>query len=333
MGWGRLILKYVMAGSIVRVDTHPKNFFSIAESVSEQLLLGGKNVGEHKIRKVCIVGAGNMGHQIALSATLAGFEVKCTDVNEEVLKKAEQFVTTYLPDRVAKGKLTQVQVDVARANLSFTNDLSEATCDADLVIEAIIERLEIKRMLFAELDSLCPPHTILATNSSYIVSSKIVDVTKRPEKVCNLHFFNPALVMKLVEVVKGPHTSEETAQTLMNFCVSLGKTPVLLKQEIYGFLVNRMLAAIKNESIYLLDMGIAGHEEIDTAVTLALGYPMGPFRLMDLTGIDLTYIAGLERFQETGDPIHRPSPTIAAKFVKKEWGRKTGKGFYDYPEK
>ncbi|WP_459930269.1 3-hydroxyacyl-CoA dehydrogenase family protein [Desulfosporosinus burensis] len=297
----------------------------------EELLLGGMNVGAHLIRKICIVGAGNMGHQIALSAALAGFEVKCTDVNEEVLKKAEQFVTTYLQERVAKGKLKQDQVDAARANLSFTKDLSKAAGEADLVIEAIIERLEIKRKLFAELDSLCPPHTILATNSSYIVSSKIADVTDRPEKVCNLHFFNPALVMKLVEVVKGPHTSEETAQTLMDFCVSLGKTPVLLKQEIYGFLVNRMLAAIKNESIYLLDMGIAGHEEIDTAVTLALGHPMGPFRLMDLTGIDLTYIIGLERFQETGDPIYRPSPTIAEKFVKKEWGRKTGKGFYEYP--
>lgn len=290
-------------------------------------------MGEHNIRNICIVGAGNMGHQIALGAALAGFKVKCTDMNEEVLLKAEQFVTTYLPERVAKGKLTQAQVDAARANITFTKDLSEAASDADLVIEAIIERLEIKRTLFAELDRLCPPHTILATNSSYIVSSKIVDVTDRPEKVCNLHFFNPALVMKLVEVVQGPHTSVETTQRLMDFCVSMGKIPVLLKQEIYGFLVNRMLAAIKNESIYLLDMGIAGYEEIDTAVTLALGYPMGPFRLMDLTGIDLTYLIGLERFQETGDPIYRPSPSITEKYVKKEWGRKTGKGFYDYPPK
>lgn len=284
----------------------------------------------HKIQKICIVGAGNMGHQIALSAALAGFEVKCTDVNEEVLQKAEQFVTTYLPERVAKGKLSQAQADAAGANLAFTKNLAEAACDADLVIEAVIERLEIKRKLFADLDRLCPPHTILATNSSYIISSKIADVTERPGKVCNLHFFNPALVMKLVEVVKGPHTAEETVQALMDVCVSMGKTPVLLKKEIYGFLVNRMLTAIKNEAIYLVDMGIASPEEIDTAVTLALGHPMGPFRLMDLTGIDLTYIVGLERFQETGDPAFRPSPTITEKFIKKEWGRKTGKGFYEY---
>lgn len=285
------------------------------------------------INKICIVGAGNMGHQIALSAALAGFKVKCTDVNKEVLQKAEQFATTYLPERVAKGKLRQVEADAARANLTFTTDLTEAASDADLVIEAVLEQLEVKRQLFAQLDRLCPPHTILTTNSSYIVSSKIVDVTSRPEKVCNMHFFNPALVMKLVEVVKGPHTSEETARILMEVCVSMGKTPVLLQKDIYGFLVNRMLSAIKNEAIYLLDMGIAGHEDIDRAVTLALGHPMGPFRLMDLTGIDLTYYVGMERFQETGDLAYRPSPTIVEKFVKKEWGRKTGKGFYDYTEK
>lgn len=290
-------------------------------------------MGLNEINNICIVGAGNMGHQIALCAALAGFKVRCTDVNEEVLQKAEQFVTTYLPQRLAKGKLKQEQADAARANLSFTADLAEAAREADLVIEAAVEKLDVKRQLFAELDRLCPPHTILATNSSYIVSSKIVDVTSRPAKVCNMHFFNPALVMKLVEVVKGPHTSEETTGLLMKACVRMGKTPVLLKQEIYGFLVNRMLAAIKNESIYLLDMGIAGYEDIDKAVTLALGHPMGPFRLMDLTGIDLTYYVGMERYQETGNPAYRPSPVIVEKFIKKEWGRKTGKGFYHYPEK
>lgn len=290
-------------------------------------------MGGHVIENLCIVGAGNMGHQIAVCSALAGYKVKCTDVNEEVLQKAEQFVLTYLPERVAKGKLKQAEADAAIANLMFTTDLAEAAGDSDLVIEAVLEKLELKRQLFAQLDHLCPPRTILASNSSYIVSSKFFDVTSRPEKVCNMHFFNPALVMKLVEVVKGPHTSAETTSTLMEVSVRMGKTPVLLQQEIYGFLVNRMLAAIKNEAIYLLDIGIAGHEEIDQAVTLALGYPMGPFRLMDLTGIDLTYYAGLERYQETGDPAYRPSPTIVEKFIKKEWGRKTGKGFYDYPEK
>jgi 3-hydroxybutyryl-CoA dehydrogenase len=282
------------------------------------------------VKSICVVGAGNMGHQIALCAAIAGFKVTCTDINQEVLQKAEKFADTYLLERVAKGKLSEDDARAARARLSFTGDLTEAAKDADLVIEAVLEKLDLKRQIFAQLDKICPAHTILATNSSYIVSSKIADVTGRPEKVCNMHFFNPALVMKLVEVVKGPHVSDETAQTVMEVCRKMGKTPVLLKKEIYGFLVNRIVSAIKNEALYLYDMGIASYEDIDTAVVLALGHPMGPFRLLDLTGIDLTYYISMERYQETGDPRYKPSPIIVEKFLKKEWGRKTGKGFYDY---
>ncbi|MHB8156940.1 MAG: 3-hydroxyacyl-CoA dehydrogenase family protein [Desulfocucumaceae bacterium] len=282
------------------------------------------------INTICIVGAGNMGQQIALSGALAGYKVICTDINKEILQKAENFADTYLPERVAKGKLSKEDAGAARARLSFTGDLDVAAKGADLVIEAALEKLDLKRNLFAQLDKICPPHTILATNSSYIVSSKIADVTGRPEKVCNMHFFNPALVMKLVEVVKGPHVAEETVNAVMEVCKKMGKIPVLLQKEIYGFLVNRIVAATKNEALYLYDMGIASCEDIDTAVVHALGHPMGPFRLLDLTGIDLTYYIGTERYQETGDPKYKPSPIIVEKFVKKEWGRKTGKGFYDY---
>jgi len=199
-----------------------------------------------------------------------------------------------------------------------------------LVIEAVIEKLDLKRKIFADLDRICPEHAILATNSSYIVSSKIAGVTKRPEKVCNMHFFNPALVMKLVEVVKGPHVSDETVEAVVDVCKKMGKIPVVLQKEIYGFLVNRIVSAIKNEALYIYDMGVATPEDIDTAVVHALGHPMGPFRLLDLTGIDLTYYISMERYQETGDPKYKPSPIIVEKFIKKEWGRKTGKGFYDY---
>lgn len=283
-----------------------------------------------EIKNICVVGAGNMGHQIALSAALAGFKVTCIDINAEILKKAENFADTYLPERVAKGKLADEEARAARARLTFTGDLKEAARGADLVIEAAIEKLEVKRRLFADLDQICPPHAILATNSSYIVSSKIADVTGRPDKVCNMHFFNPALVMKLVEVVKGAHVSEETAETVMEVCKQMGKIPVLLHKEIYGFLVNRILQAIRTEALYIQDMGVATPEDIDTAVVHALGHPMGPFRLLDLTGIDLSYYVSMERYQETGDPRYKPSPIIVEKFVKKEWGRKTGKGFYDY---
>lgn len=285
------------------------------------------------INKICVVGAGNMGHQIALCCAVAGYQVKCTDINDEILKKAENFADTYLPQRVAKGKMTEEVAKQARANISFTNDMTEAAKDADVVIEAVIENLDLKLKLFAQLDEICPPHTILATNSSFIVSSKIAPATKRPDKVCNMHFFNPAMVMKLVEVVNGPHTSEETAQKIFDLAKDIGKIPVMLKKEIYGFLVNRIVQAINREAMYIYDMGVASYQDIDTAVVNALGHPMGPFRMMDLTGIDLAYYIGMERYQESGDPAAKPSPIVVEKFIKKEWGQKTGKGFYDYTKK
>lgn len=282
------------------------------------------------IKKICVIGAGNMGHQIALCAALAGYQVVCTDISQAMLNKAEDFARNYLPERVGKGKLTQDQADRALVKLRFTQNLEDAAGDADFVIEAAIEKIEIKRKLFADLDRITPPHAILATNSSFIVSSKVASATQRPAKVCNMHFFNPALVMKLVEVVQGPHTSLETAQITMDLCTKLDKSGVWLKKEIYGFLVNRILAAISYEALFLADVGIASPEEIDYAVTNALGHPMGPFRLLDFTGIDLTYHISLEHYQETRDPKDKPSPLIVEKFAKGEWGRKTKQGFYSY---
>lgn len=282
------------------------------------------------VKKICVIGAGNMGHQIALSAALAGYQVTCTDISQDMLNKAENFARTYLPERVAKGKMSQEQADQVAANLRFTMSLKEAAGNADFVIEAAIEKIEIKWKLYADLDKIAPPHAILATNSSYIVSSKIADATSRPDKVCNMHFFNPVLVMKLVEVVQGPHTSEETAQITMDLCEKMGKIGILLKKEIYGFVVNRILTAIFKESLYLADRGIATPEEIDLAVTNALGHPMGPFRLLDLVGIDLKYLGDIEHYKETGDPYDQPSPLIVEKFAKGEWGVKSKKGFYNY---
>jgi 3-hydroxybutyryl-CoA dehydrogenase len=277
-----------------------------------------------------VVGAGNMGHQIALCAAISGFEVKCTDTNPNILSKAILFVENYLNERVAKGKLTAEAASQAKENISFVSNIEDAVFDVDLVIEAIIEKLEIKRTLFSQLDKLCPPHTILATNSSYIVSSKIADATNRPEKVCNMHFFNPALVMKLVEVVKGPHVSDETVSAVMDAAKKMNKTPVVLHKEIYGFLVNRLLQATRKEALKLLDMGVASFEDIDTAAMNGLGYPMGPFQLLDLTGIDLAYHVGMEKYEESGDDSDLPSPTVVDKYNKGEFGKKVGKGFYDY---
>jgi 3-hydroxybutyryl-CoA dehydrogenase len=283
-----------------------------------------------EIKKIVVVGAGNMGHQIALCAALSGFQVKCTDSNADILNKAIQFAENYLNERVSKGKLTEEAAKQARENIAFVATIEDAVADADLVIEAIIEKLAIKRKLFAQLDKLCPSHTILATNSSYIVSSKIADATSRTDKVCNMHFFNPALVMKLVEVVKGPHVSDETVEVVMNVANRMSKTPVLLHKEIYGFLVNRFLQATRQEALKLFDMGIASYEDIDIAVKNGLGYPMGPFQLLDLTGVDLAYHTAMEKYSESGEAADRPSPTIVEKFTKGEWGKKVGKGFYKY---
>lgn len=284
------------------------------------------------IKNICVVGAGNMGHQIALVCALAGYKTTCTDISLEQLEKARTFVDDYLPGRVAKGRLSQEQVDQAQGNLEFNSSLEQSVGDADYVIEAAVEIIEVKRKLFADLDKLSPQHAILATNSSYLVSSLVADYTDRPEKVCNMHFFNPALVMKCVEVVKGPHTAEETVELTMELARRLNKTPVLLHKEMYGFLVNRILRRINEEALFLLDTGVASAEDIDSAVVNALGHPMGPFRLMDLTGIDLAYHARMGQYRDTMDPQTMPSPTIVEKFVRGEWGKKVGQGFYKYED-
>jgi len=287
------------------------------------------------VKNVCVVGAGNMGHQISLLCAIYGYKTKCSDVVPEILKKADNFVNTYLPGRVEKGKMTKEQAEAARKNISFTSDMKEAAKDADFVIEAATEVLDLKRKIFADLDKIAPPHAILATNSSYIVSSRIADATKRPDKVLNMHFFNPALVMKLMEVVKGPHVSDETANITMELSKKLEKVPVFIKKEVDGFLLNRIFRVITREALWMLEMGVASMEDIDNACVYGAGHPMGPFRLMDLTGVDLTYIASMENFRKTGDMADLPSPSVVEHYVKGEYGQKVGKGWYDYkkPEK
>lgn len=284
------------------------------------------------VRKICVVGAGNMGHQIALQAAVSGFTVSCTDISPATLDGARAFADHWLQGRIEKGKLTEETAQAIRQRLVFASDLQEAAQDADLVIEAIIEILAAKRELFGKLDKICPPHTIFATNSSYIVSSRIADATSRPDKVLNMHFFNPALVMKLVEVVKGPHVAEETVETAMGVCRDMGKVPARVNKEIYGFIVNRIFSSITQEACYLLDQNVASVEDIDSAVKNGLGHPMGPFQLLDLTGIDLEYDVLMEKYRSTGDPVDKPSPSIVERYAKGDLGRKTQKGFYDYSE-
>jgi len=288
------------------------------------------------IKTVLVVGAGAMGQQIAMNTALNGrahdYKVILCDSFPAALEKAKKWAPEYLAGRVAKGRITQEEADKVAANLTFSDNVEEAAAQADLVIEAIIENLDAKRDLFQKISKVCKPDTILGTNSSNIVSSKLADVTEHPERLLNMHYFNPALVMQLVEIVRGPHTADETIKTAYAFAENTGKKPIIIQKEIAGFVANRINAAVTREACLLLEKGIASVEDIDTACEKGLNYPMGPFRLMDLTGLDVNYYVRRDRFAESGDPNDAPSPLVIDKVIKGEYGRKTGKGWYDYSD-
>ena len=282
------------------------------------------------IQTILVVGAGAMGSQIAMVCALAGHDTTVTDLTDDALDRARSELAARLDRDVAKGRRTRDDVDAAFARLAFSTDLDAAAAGADLVIEAAVEKLDVKRDLFARLDKVAPTHAILTTNSSAIMSSQLADATGRPDRVANMHFFNPALVMRCVEVVRGPDTSNATVDTVVALTEQLGKQPVVLRKEIPGFVANRILGAARDEAIFLLEQGVASVEDIDAACRTALGYPMGPFELMDLTGVDIGYHAKLARHAVTGDPRDLPSRTVTELVERGELGRKTGKGFYTY---
>src|SRR5829696_8540031 len=254
------------------------------------------------LEKILVVGAGAMGSQIGLVCALAGYEVAVQDIDEGMLEKAQEQLRSRMDRNVEKGRMREEDVAAAFERMTFTTDLEGAAANADFVIEAIVEKRDAKRDLFARLDKLVPEHAILATNSSTIVSSQVADATNRPDRVCNMHFFNPALVMKCVEVVRNPKTSDATVKTTVELARTIGKAPVVLNKEISGFVANRILGAVRDEAISLYENGIASFEDIDTACKTALGYPMGPFELMDLTGIDIGYYVKMTRYEESGNP-------------------------------
>lgn len=289
-----------------------------------------------KIKTVAVIGAGAMGQQIAMNTALNGrsygYRVILCDSYKPAVEKAGKWAEDYLAGRVLKGRLTQEEADRIASNFTVTEDVEGAAAEADLIIEAVIENLEVKRELFGKISRLCKPDTILGTNSSNIVSSKLADVTVNPERLLNIHYFNPALVMQLVELVKGSHTSPETIETARQFALNTGKAPIVINREIAGFVANRINAAVVHEALSLLEKGVASVEDIDTACEKGLGYPMGPFRLMDLTGIDVNYYVRVDRFAESHDPFDAPHPLVIEKFEKGEYGRKTGRGWYEYPD-
>jgi 3-hydroxybutyryl-CoA dehydrogenase len=284
------------------------------------------------VQEILVVGAGAMGSQIAMLGALAGYRATAYDIDQVALDRARDQLRARLDRDVAKRRRARTDVDAAFERLTLTTDLDTAAGTADFVIEAAVEKLDVKRQVFARLDAVAPPHAILATNSSAIVSSQLADATDRPDRVANMHFFNPALVMRCVEVVGGPQTSAATVETTVELTRRLGKDPVILHKEIPGFVANRILGAVRDEAIFLLEEGVASVEAIDTACRTALGYPMGPFELMDLTGIDIGYHAKLARHAASNDPRDLPSRTVTALVERGELGRKRGKGFYLYDD-
>lgn len=288
------------------------------------------------VKTVVVVGAGVMGQQIAMNTAIkgraSGYQVILCDSFPAAVEKAQAWADQYLDGRVAKGRLTQEQVDQVKDNFTVSQDVDGSAAKADLLIEAIVEKLDVKRELFGRISKLCKPDTVLSTNSSNIVSSKLADVTEHPERLLNIHYFNPALVMELVEIVRGPHTGDEAVEVARAFAVNTGKSPIVLKKEIAGFVANRINAAVAHEALSLLRKGVATVEDIDTACEKGLHYPMGPFRLMDLTGIDVNYYVRVDRYAESHDPFDAPDPLVIEKFKKGEFGKKTGKGWYDYSD-
>ncbi|WHZ59654.1 3-hydroxyacyl-CoA dehydrogenase family protein [Metabacillus hrfriensis] len=282
------------------------------------------------IQQISVIGAGQMGHQIAMLCALGGFETILQDVQETALEKAESTLHSIMDKWVKKSKLTEEAKQAAFARLKFTSSLERAASHADFIIEAVVEKLDVKRELFARLDQLAKPHAILASNSSTIVNSLIASATNREDKVVNMHFFFPPLVMDCVEVVMSDQTSSETADLTMEVCKTINRTAVLLKKEISGFIANRILGALQREAVFLYEEGYASYEDIDIICRKALNHPIGPFELMDLSGIDVGYYVMQQRFAESGDPADKPFACIEQKVREGNLGRKTGKGWYTY---
>ncbi len=280
--------------------------------------------------RLAVIGAGSMGAQIAQQAALGGVEVTLHDKSSEQLEKARDSNRGHIMRRVEKGKLGEPEAQKALAGVHGITDLSEAVAGADFVIEAVFEDLDLKRSVFAELDRAAPRDAVLASNSSTMGISKIAGVTSRPERCINMHFFFPVLVMDLVEVVRGPQTSDETVDRAMSMAREIGRTPVLINKEIDGFIVNRILHAATQEAYRLLDAGVASFKDIDVAVEKGLNWPLGPFRLGDFSGLDVTYHARLHMYRTTGEERFRPSPQLEAKVKAGKLGRKTGEGWYRY---
>ncbi|KOA20446.1 putative 3-hydroxybutyryl-CoA dehydrogenase [Clostridium homopropionicum DSM 5847] len=280
------------------------------------------------MKKVCVLGAGTMGAGIAQAFAVKGYEVLVRDIKDEFVEKGLNGIKKNLSKLAEKGKMEEAKKEEILSRLSGTVDLN-AAADCDLIVEAAVENMAIKKQIFAELDKICKPETILASNTSSLSITEVASATNRPDKVIGMHFFNPATVMKLVEIIKGMATSQETFDAVKEISISIGKDPVEVA-EAPGFVVNKILVPMINEAVGILAEGVASAADIDKAMMLGANHPMGPLTLADLIGLDICLAVMNVLYTETGDSKYR-AHTLLKKYVRAGWlGRKSGKGFYNY---
>jgi len=282
------------------------------------------------IKKLGVVGAGAMGNGIAQLAAQIGCDVVMRDIEDAFVERGMKNIDRFLSKSVEKGKLESTEKDAILGRIAGTTDMSRLK-DVDFVIEAVIEDLELKKSVFKELDELCRPEVVLASNTSSMSLTEIAAATKRPENVCGMHFFNPVPLMRLVEVIRGYATSDETVAITTDLAKKMGKTTVEVKKDSPGFIVNRIMIPHMVEAIKIVEEGIATKEDVDIAVKNGLNYPMGPFELMDLTGIDICYFVNEYFHKELNKELKWVSPNLFKTMIRAgKLGRKTGEGWYDY---
>jgi 3-hydroxybutyryl-CoA dehydrogenase len=282
------------------------------------------------MKNITVIGSGTMGNGIAHTFAQNGFSVSLVDISNDALQKALQTIATNLERQVKKGTIDEAAKAATLANIKTYTDAYEGVSDADLVVEAATENRDIKLKLFKQLSDLCKPEAILASNTSSISITEIAAATNRPDKVIGMHFMNPVPVMKLVEVIRGYSTTDEVTKTIMDLSIQLGKSPVEVN-DYPGFVANRILMPMINEAIYTLFEGVAGVNEIDTVMKLGMAHPMGPLQLADFIGLDVCLAILNVLHKGFGNPKYAPCPLLVNMVMAGHHGKKTGKGFYDYP--